>query len=123
MFWFTSFNHSLRHALSSAVSLSSSYRSFIALSILLSRWHDKGIALSFLGKDNEALEAYDKAIPIDPNDVDTWHEKGLSLKKLGKDKDANKCFDKAKQLTKKAKLLQKTWEIKFSSSSLIAKYL
>ena len=62
-------------------------------------WFNKGNALQGLDKYNEAMQAYDKAIEIDPNYVDAWFNKGTLLGKLGKNEDAKKCFDKVIQLT------------------------
>jgi tetratricopeptide (TPR) repeat protein len=61
----------------------------------------KGNEHYYKGEHSEALQAYDKALEIDPNYADALNNKGAALKKLGKDKDTNKCFDKARQLTPK----------------------
>jgi len=47
-------------------------------------WNNKGITLQNLGKNEEAIRCYDKALEIDPKDVDAWYNKGLSLNNLGK---------------------------------------
>jgi len=61
-------------------------------------WNNKGIALSNLGKYDEAIECHDRAIKIDPNYADAWNNKGVSLRKIGQQKDADRCFTKAREL-------------------------
>jgi tetratricopeptide (TPR) repeat protein len=51
-----------------------------------------------LGKHNEAIESYDRAVKIDPNYVLGWINKGNVLAKLGRQKDANRCFARAREL-------------------------
>jgi tetratricopeptide (TPR) repeat protein len=64
-------------------------------------WNNKGLALYNLGKHEEAIKWYDKALEIEPNDDKAWYNKGLALDKLTKYEDARKCFDKAQQLREK----------------------
>ncbi len=61
-------------------------------------WKSKGHTLNGLGKYEEAIRAYDKAIMIAPNDADTWYRKGLILKLIGQTEDADAAFEKAKEL-------------------------
>jgi len=58
-------------------------------------WRNKGLALYFLGKYEEAIKCYDKAIEIDPNDADVWNNKGDSMDSLGKYEEAITSYDKA----------------------------
>ncbi len=58
-------------------------------------WRNKGGALYSLGKYDAAIECYDKAIEIDPNDADVWNNKGLALNSLGKYDEAITSYDKA----------------------------
>jgi Tfp pilus assembly protein PilF len=55
----------------------------------------EGKDLDNLGKHNEAIEYFDKAIKIDPNYADAWNNKGVALKNLGKHNEAIECYDKA----------------------------
>jgi Flp pilus assembly protein TadD/predicted amidohydrolase len=58
-------------------------------------WFRKGVALGELGKYEEAIKCYDKAIEIKPNDEEAWYNKGVALGKLGKHEEAIRCFDRA----------------------------
>ncbi len=42
-------------------------------------WNNKGIALKDLGKYEEAIQAYDKAIEIKPDYHLAWNNKGIAL--------------------------------------------
>ncbi len=48
-----------------------------------------------MGKSDEAIKAYDKAIEINPQDSRSWDGKGIALSKLNKSNEARKAFDKA----------------------------
>jgi len=45
-----------------------------------------------------AIESYDKALQIDPDDAETWFNKGMSLKKTGQINEATQCFEKCMDL-------------------------
>jgi serine/threonine protein kinase len=59
---------------------------------------NKGVSLSNLGKYQEAIACYDKAIEINPGFADAWHNKTNSLEKLGKDQEVIACYDKALEI-------------------------
>jgi len=46
-------------------------------------WFNKGVALAAQDKYDEALQAYDRAIELNPQDAIAWHNKGLTLYRLG----------------------------------------
>lgn len=59
---------------------------------------DKGLSLRKFGKDYEAIECYDKALQVDPNNAYAWNSKGESFRNLEKYKEAIECYDKALQI-------------------------
>jgi tetratricopeptide (TPR) repeat protein len=59
-------------------------------------WNNKGFALFKLGKLEEALKAYDKAIGIDPQYTYAWNNKGYAFKSLGRIAEADAAFTKAR---------------------------
>jgi tetratricopeptide (TPR) repeat protein len=46
----------------------------------------------------KALDLYDKALKLDPNNVDAWNNKGYLLTNLGKPEDGLQCCEKATEL-------------------------
>jgi tetratricopeptide (TPR) repeat protein len=58
-------------------------------------WYNKGVALGELGKYEEAIKCYDRAIEIKSNYEQAWYNKGWALGELGKYEEAIKCYDKA----------------------------
>ena len=48
-----------------------------------------------LSKHQEAIEWYDKALKIDPNNVIALYDKGFALNNLGKYEEAIEWYDKA----------------------------
>ena len=58
-------------------------------------WCDKGDALAKSGRHEEALQCFDKALAIDPRDVDAWNYKGAALDMLDRHQEALQCFDQA----------------------------
>jgi len=67
-----------------AIEMSSSPASFYAASA----WIGKGDVLRAQGKNTEAMQAYDKAIDLNPMYSDAWHGKGEALRSLGLVQDA-----------------------------------
>jgi Flp pilus assembly protein TadD len=61
-------------------------------------WFNKGIALEDLGKYDEAIQAFDKALELDPQNAEAWSEKGYALGELGKYDEAIQALDKAIEL-------------------------
>ena len=56
--------------------------------------NNKVLALSNLGKFNESIEYYDKALAISPNDVYALNNKGFTLYNLGQYEEAIRYYDK-----------------------------
>ena len=61
-------------------------------------WDNKGNALEDEAKYNEAIQAYNKAIDIDPQDELGWNLKASLLKKLGRTTEADAVYAKVKEL-------------------------
>lgn len=58
-------------------------------------WNDRGLVLARQGNDTAAIEAYDKAIALDPTFALPWNNKGLVLAREGNYSAAIEAFDKA----------------------------
>ena len=61
-------------------------------------WSNKGFSLDSLGRHEEALRCFDKALELDPRDAAVWNNKGTSLGSLGRHEEAIRCYDKALEL-------------------------
>jgi tetratricopeptide (TPR) repeat protein len=57
----------------------------------------KGISLARAGQHKRALEAFDEALKLKPDDSAIWYTKGIILDELGHHDEAIKAFDKALQ--------------------------
>jgi tetratricopeptide (TPR) repeat protein len=64
-------------------------------------WYNKGLALDNQGRYDEAIQAYDKAIEIDPRDKDIWNNKGIALYDQKRYSEAIQAYDKAIELDPK----------------------
>lgn len=58
-------------------------------------WLNRGNALYDQTKYEEAIQAYNSAIELDPQEPKAWRNKGHALNKLGKNSEANECFWRA----------------------------
>ena len=58
------------------------------------------VALERLGKSQEALDALDTALAIDPNFALAWSNKGITLKNLGRGQEAADAFNKSSAMNK-----------------------
>ena len=56
---------------------------------------NKGSSLLSLGRREEAISCYDRALAIDPRDAKAWTGKGCSLDALGRREEAINCYDQA----------------------------
>jgi tetratricopeptide (TPR) repeat protein/tRNA A-37 threonylcarbamoyl transferase component Bud32 len=61
-------------------------------------WVFKGISLDSIGRHEEAIQCYDKALVLDPRNTDSWNNKGNSLHSLGRHEEAILCFDRALEI-------------------------
>lgn len=60
---------------------------------LAKAYRNKGITLNSLGKFDLAIECYDKALEIDPNDYKSLLNKGVALDELGDFEEAIEHYD------------------------------
>jgi tetratricopeptide (TPR) repeat protein len=58
-------------------------------------WFMKGLDLYNQEKYNESLQAYSRAIELDPNDSEAWNNKGIDEGLLGRYDEALKSFENA----------------------------
>ncbi len=61
-------------------------------------WSTRGASFCSLGKFEEAIACFDRAIGIDPEYAHAWSNKGVVLYELGRNHDALKCFENALNL-------------------------
>jgi len=62
---------------------------------LADQYYGEGLNLSVNGNYADALNAYDKAVFINPGNVDAWNNRGIALENLGRYSEAVSSFDKA----------------------------
>ncbi len=61
-------------------------------------WYNKGIALQELKRYGEALDAFDKALEISPDNAKILFSKGIALKNLMKYEEALQTFDRSLEI-------------------------
>ena len=61
-------------------------------------WYDRGVTLSALGREEEALTSYDKALEIKPDEHQAWNNRGNALSALGRKEEAITSYDKALEI-------------------------
>ena len=61
-------------------------------------WNNKGVALRRLGRFEEAVGCYDRALEIDPTLVEAWNGKGVALAVQGRYEEALSYYDRALEL-------------------------
>jgi len=63
--------------------------------------NNRGISLHELGRHDESLDSYDKALAIKPDYADAWFFRGISLHELGRHDESLNSYDKAIELDPK----------------------
>jgi tetratricopeptide (TPR) repeat protein len=58
----------------------------------------KGTSLVAYGKYEEALECFENALALNPNDPDILNKKGVVLRSLGRYDEATECFNKSLEI-------------------------
>jgi len=61
-------------------------------------WLNLGIALGRIGKPQDSVKCFDRAIELLPQSVEAWYNLGLALHALGRHGDELRCYDRALQL-------------------------
>ena len=64
-------------------------------------WHRKGIELGKLGRHDEALQAIDKALELNPDVSNAWYNRGIIFDNLGRYEEALQAYDKDLELNEK----------------------
>ncbi len=70
-------------------------------------WTKKASALVTMGKAQEAMQYFDKAISLDSNNADALGKKGAALEGMGKFKEAVPLFKKALQIKPTSQIAKK----------------
>jgi tetratricopeptide (TPR) repeat protein len=58
-------------------------------------WYDRGNYLLFLRRFDDAIEAYNNAIALNPRNYQSWFGLGTALDKLGRDAEALDAYERA----------------------------
>jgi tetratricopeptide (TPR) repeat protein/S1-C subfamily serine protease len=82
------------------------------------RWIEYGNQLYRLGKNTDAVSAFDRAIQLAPDSLDTYYGKGLALLDYQKYNAALKCFDRAVTLVPKGRETEFYYLWKYRSLAL-----
>ena len=61
-------------------------------------WQKKGMILFDQGRYDEALQAFDQSMQMNPKIAESWNYKGVVLLVMHQDREAIKCFDVATAL-------------------------
>jgi tetratricopeptide (TPR) repeat protein len=61
-------------------------------------WLWRAMALTDLGRFNEAISSYDHALDLEPESAGVWNNKGALLMELGRLEPALACFERALEL-------------------------
>ncbi len=58
-------------------------------------WSNKGVSLAALGRKEEAIHCYERALEIAPRLAQAWYNKGYSLADVGRTAEALHCYERA----------------------------
>jgi tetratricopeptide (TPR) repeat protein len=78
-----------------------------------------GPAYGLLGMESKAIDKYNDAIELNPNDGKAWRNKADFLASLGKHEEAIKCYDKALEINPND---GKAWRNKAETLGLLGKH-
>jgi Flp pilus assembly protein TadD len=74
-------------------------------------WMNQGLALRRLGRYNEALEAYNRALELEPSYILAWNNRGVVLLDLGRYREAESAFQQALELDPNNELVRRNLSI------------
>jgi Flp pilus assembly protein TadD len=57
------------------------------------------LTINRIGRYEDALIYYDRAVELNPQNGKAWHDRGRLLENLGRKDEAEKCFKRAKELS------------------------
>jgi tetratricopeptide (TPR) repeat protein len=82
-------------------------------------------SLKRLRKKKKALEPYDKALELDPNDIMSLNNKGVELSRQKRYKDAMECFDKIVEIDSEDVIVLNNKKVleKFVKNRTLADYI
>jgi tetratricopeptide (TPR) repeat protein len=63
-----------------------------------SAWFNKGVVLGRMGRYDEELASFERALELQPDDADTWGNKGVVLGGMGRYEEALASFERSLQL-------------------------
>ena len=69
-------------------------------------YYNLGLAHYNKGEYSKAVECYNKAIALEPNDAEAYNNRGVAYSKLGRRKDAKRDYAKAYELDPNDKVFQ-----------------
>ena len=88
-----------------------------------SAWLWRAMALTDMGRFNDALASYDQALEIEPDNARVWNSKGALLTELGRAEAALECLDRALELsTSDAKVKAIFWLNKGKALFILKRY-
>jgi len=64
-----------------------------------SAWLWRAMALTDMGRFDDALASYDQALKLDPDNARVWNSKGALLTELGRAEAALACLDRALEIS------------------------
>jgi tetratricopeptide (TPR) repeat protein len=73
----------------------------VQTNLIVKSLNSEGIRLRKLGKDKEAIESFEQALKINPNNVNALYNMGVSLNRIGRKNDAITIYCLANQLCRK----------------------
>lgn len=61
-------------------------------------WYNKGVALSISGSFEESIDAYSRAIELNPDYDSAWYARGYALRRLGRYPEALESYNRALEI-------------------------